>query len=56
MLNLRNIVKTMPLLFRALGSCRSQLLGIIAEVGYMHISFVALNSITQLDGLGRTAC
>ncbi|KZT68826.1 hypothetical protein DAEQUDRAFT_751159 [Daedalea quercina L-15889] len=32
MLNLRNIVKTMPLLSRVLGSCRSQLLGIVAEM------------------------
>ncbi|KAH9923367.1 muts domain V-domain-containing protein [Fomitopsis serialis] len=32
MLNLRNIVKTMPLLSRALGGCRSQLLSVIAEM------------------------
>ncbi|EPS95138.1 hypothetical protein FOMPIDRAFT_63418 [Fomitopsis schrenkii] len=32
MLTLRNIVKTMPLLARALSACRSQLLGIIGEM------------------------
>lgn len=34
MLTLRNIVKTMPLVARALSGCRSQLLGIIGEVRY----------------------
>lgn len=36
MLTLRNIVKTMPLLARALSACRSQLLGIIGEVNYTY--------------------
>ena len=32
MLTLRNIVKTMPLMARALSGCRSQLLSIVGEV------------------------